>query len=320
MSRIGRRINLLAIITSLFAVSCTTESDGPKGDSRAICFTPNSGTRAVVNTDDDMTAGFCVWGWFGSDQISNNVFDGVIVSKSSNVWTYTGGTQYWLPGNTYNFYSVYPASVENVNITSNGTISINNFDCSATGNDAVDLMTASKTGMSGDAAEIVAFTFSHELAKIDVIIQAMLSVKVRIIDMKIYGISTSGNFTLNTTNKTRIWNELQTAVSSSNTPYSNTTEAELDGDGTTNQIAAFSELLLIPQSIRTAMLSITYQRDGETTPTTKEIALNRQTSAWNAGNTYRYTLLIEADNITFSGFSVEQWDIRYSGGDINIGA
>ncbi|MDY4043264.1 MAG: fimbrillin family protein [Marinifilaceae bacterium] len=318
MSKIGRRIYLLVIIASLFAASCaSTEDDGPNGDSRAISFTPNTGSRAAVNDASDMDA-FSVWGWYGKDaQITNNVFDGITVSKSGNAWTYTGGSRYWLPGYTYNFHAVYPAELNGTSVTTDGNFTINNFDASFTGEQAVDLMTASRLAMSGDAAEQVAFTFSHELVKVDVIIQAMLSVKVTIHEVKIHGISTSGTFTLNTANATRAW-DVQPAVNSSNTPYSNTTPTELDGDGTTNQTNAFSALLLIPQSINNAKLSITYQREGETASTTQEIALNQQTSTWNAGNSYRYTLLFETDNITFSGFTVEAWNTRYSGGDINI--
>lgn len=325
MPHITRKMNILGLAVSLFAAACTTINiEEPGRELRAIAFTPRAESRATINKVEDMSA-FNVWGWHSDGATTTNIFDATLVSRDAG-WNYTDGVRYWQTGKTYDFYALHPSAFPDgmtAAVSENGTITVTGFDCSATGADAIDLMTASKTGIIYQANETpqpVALKFSHELAKIDVIIQAMLSVKVRIIDVKIYGISTSGNFTLNTTNNTRIWDELQTAVSSTDTPYSNTTETELDGDGTTNQIAAFSELLLIPQSIRTAMLSITYQRDGETTPTTKEIALNRQTSAWNAGNTYRYTLLIETDNITFSGFSVEQWDIRYSGGDINIGA
>lgn len=131
----------------LTAASCTsTLSDEPATDARAISFTPAAETRAAVEGDFPNGSSFSVWGWYSTDsQITNNVFDGETVTKSGGAWTYTGGTQYWISEMTYNFYGVYPENVGSCE--ADGTITVTNFDCSATGDAAVDLMTATAQGM-----------------------------------------------------------------------------------------------------------------------------------------------------------------------------
>lgn len=151
----------------LTAASCTsTLSDEPATDARAISFTPAAETRAVVETDFPGGSSFSVWGWYGttgSSTIDKTVFDNIPVTKSGEAWTYTGGTQYWISGMTYNFYGVYPANVGSCE--TDGTINVTDFDCSATGDAAVDLMTATAQGDGSNPAR-VAMQFKHTLTRI----------------------------------------------------------------------------------------------------------------------------------------------------------
>lgn len=158
----------------LTAASCTsTLSDEPATDARAISFTPAAETRAAVEGDFPNGSSFSVWGWYGNDGSNTyNVFDGAIVTNSGNAWTYDGGTQYWIPGMMYNFYGVYPVypqtSSDNgttATVDKTGEITVTNFDCSATGENAVDLMTATAQGEGSNPAT-VAMQFKHALTRI----------------------------------------------------------------------------------------------------------------------------------------------------------
>lgn len=313
MSKIGRRINLLTIIASLFAVSCTTsENDGPSGDSRVISFTPNTESRAAVSDASGMGA-FSVWGWYGKDaQITNNVFDGVTVSKSSNGWTYTGGTQYWLPSYTYNFYAVHPAypaqgaeGQTTATVTPDGAITITNFDCSKTGTEAVDLMTASRLSMSGDAAEQVALTFSHELARLKFTVKSENTVAT-ITSFMVYGVNYKGTLTKE---KEAVWSNM-TDCGENDTPFQLAdgftfpTENSFEKD-------IFGDVLLIPDKTlpEEATVAITYYYPGETEDKarTSTISLKDATpNGWEAGKSYHYTLTIKGGSLTVT-VTVADW-------------
>lgn len=145
--------------------SCTDTATGePDTDARAISFTPAAETRAAVDDASGMADGFNVWGWYSKDGSNTyNVFDGATVTNSGNAWTYDGGTQYWIPGMTYNFYGVYPAGYGSC--TNSGVITVEDFDCSKFGEDAVDLMTATAAG-DGSNPATVAMQFKHALTRI----------------------------------------------------------------------------------------------------------------------------------------------------------
>ena len=305
MSKIGRRINLSAIIASLFAVSCTAiEGDSPNGNSQAISFTPRTESRAAVSTANDMSEGFRAWGWYGTDQINNNVFDGVTVSQSGNAWTYTGGTQYWLPGYTYNFHALYPSTLpdENVTITADGTITVKSFDCSGTGTNAVDLMTASRLAMNGTAAEQVAFTFFHELARVKFTVKSENAVAT-IKSFKVYGVKYKGTLSKNDQGST--WDQT-TICSTDDTPF----VGETFEFNTTNgwEKDMLGDMLLIPDSdLTNAHVEIAYRYQGETTDRTYVVDLNTSTiSQWEAGKSYNYTLTIKGGTLSIT-VNVVDW-------------
>lgn len=150
---------ILGLSALLLTAACTDElAENLADGARPIAFTPAAETRAVVE-GTTLHADFNVWG--GYDNNATNVFNGVTVQFPN--WTYTGGTQYWIPGKTYNFYGVYPTGVGSCN---NGIITVDNFDCSKFGEEAVDLMTAVQPGLKGDDAPTVAMQFKHALTRI----------------------------------------------------------------------------------------------------------------------------------------------------------
>lgn len=155
------------IVPLVFVLGACSSSDEPAADpSVPVGFSVQTETRAAV-TGTTLPDGslFKVWGGYDG----NNVFDGREVKKTASGCTYTG-TEYWVPGKTYNFHAVYPAEAT-LTVADDGTVSVSNFDCSATGDAAVDLMTASAPD-DIRADEIIAnqdpvkLTFSHLLSHI----------------------------------------------------------------------------------------------------------------------------------------------------------
>lgn len=168
------------IVPLVFVLGACSSSDEPAADpSVPVGFSVQTETRAAV-TGTTLLDGslFKVWGGYNG----NNVFDGREVKKTASGCTYTG-TEYWVPGKTYNFHAVYPAELPaeaTLTVAGDGTVSVSNFDCSATGGAAVDLMTASAPP-DIKADEIIAsqnpvgLTFSHLLSHISFVFDNQLT-------------------------------------------------------------------------------------------------------------------------------------------------
>lgn len=167
------------IVPLVFVLGACSSSDEPAADpSVPVGFSVQTETRAAV-TGTTLPDGslFKVWGGYDG----NNVFDGREVTKTASGCTYTG-TEYWVPGKTYNFHAVYPAKLPagaTLTVAGDGTVSVSNFDCSATGDAAVDLMTASAPDIKADeiidSQNPVELTFSHLLSHISFVFDNQLT-------------------------------------------------------------------------------------------------------------------------------------------------
>lgn len=166
------------IVPLVFVLGACSSSDEPAADpSVPVGFSVQTETRAAV-TGTTLPDGslFKVWGGYDG----NNVFDGRKVTKTASGCTYTG-TEYWVPGKTYNFHAVYPAELPAgaITVAGDGTVSVSNFDCSATGDAAVDLMTASAPDIKADkiiaSQNPVGLTFSHLLSNISFVFDNQLT-------------------------------------------------------------------------------------------------------------------------------------------------
>lgn len=167
------------IVPLVFVLGACSSSDEPAADpSVPVGFSVQTETRAAV-TGTTLPDGslFKVWGGYDG----NNVFDGREVIKTASGCTYTG-TEYWVPGKTYNFHAVYPAELPagaTLTVAGVGTVSVSNFDCSATGDEAVDLMTASAPDIEADkiiaSQNPVELTFSHLLSHISFVFENQLT-------------------------------------------------------------------------------------------------------------------------------------------------
>ena len=267
-------IGLAAIL--LLTAACTDDlNDRPADTGRAIAFTPVAETRATVEGSAlPPGSSFSVWGWYGTgNEINKNVFDGNTVTESGGTWGYIGGTQYWIPRMTYNFYGVYPENVT-ASVTNDGTIEVNNFNCS----NAVDLMTATHTRTyNGTNADAVNMQFKHELARVKVSVE---SNGATVDGLEVYGVGYKGNFNSGNTPK---WTVTGTATEE-NTLLSETTE--------------FDMLLLPTTDLTNAKLKVTYHYGNDASATRTDDASLAIAEGWTAGQQYHYKVSIVAGKLT----------------------
>lgn len=337
----------------LTAASCTdTLSDEPATDARAISFTPTAETRAAVETDFPDDSSFSVWGWYGTDnQITNNVFDGETVTKSGEAWTYSGGTQYWIPEMTYNFYGVYPiypkTSDNNgttATVTPNGTITVTNFDCSAFGKETVDLMTATAPDLPGNEAPTVAMQFKHTLTRIT--FSAKLADRLgtgyslQVKEIALWA-SNKGNMTqdMSQPDGQPVWttepylqdgddegdiNEEYNAYLYRLTTENGAliTNSITTGDAVQlNATTGEGDLLVIPQEMNFTrpVLAIRYvlgYNGNYTEPMWKVCYLKDTSTDWSPGTSLNYTFTIDENNVYF-GIQINDW-VSGNGGNEDI--
>lgn len=307
-----RYIAAVCVVTGM--VACTSSPGGetdPELNEYPIAFqSPQMESRGAVDDVQEMSD-FRVWGWrTPKNESPVPVFEGEKVSAGS--WTYEGGTRYWVMDQTYNFYAVHPVfplegNETTVNVTPDGTFTINNFDCSKTGDEAVDLMTASAKGLiykTGETPQKVGLTFQHELAKVN--IKATVEGGNAIVTKITFsGMKTGGNYKYNSASTDR-WSDTKSGS------FINETRQPLDTKG----VDLLGDMLLIPQNVNNDIkLKVEYILDGvQQTP--KEFTLPATVEKWEAGKSYRYTITFKGNNIVFT-VNVASWN-HSTGGIITV--
>lgn len=292
------------LIFALPLAACTSEvtDEAVQGGASPIAFRVPEVTKAVVTGFSDGDA-FSVWGGYNG---ATSVFNNETVTYNGTAWTYTGGDRYWTFGNTYDFYAVYPKGVGSCN--ANGTITVRDFDCSK----GDDLMTADNTGISyneGELTDAVSFTFRHELARVNVVVQVDPQVTVTNLNATLSGYDCKGTLT-RPKGGDASWTE--TAEATPRTATYNNISASSSQD-------LFGDLLLIPQPTEGITMTLSMNRNGQPINDLPPIRFDESLPQWSAGQAYRYVLHIQVDAITFSNFTADKWGETHTGGDINIG-
>lgn len=291
----------LLCLATLLMPGCTSpigSGDDPSLSTLAINFgTPQADTRAAVNSSADMGE-FSVWG--GYDGNASNVFNQVTVHSPG--WTYDGGTRYWISGKTYNFYAVHPAGLNNVSVDNSGTITVNDFDCSKTGNEAVDLMTARATGLKGSEAPTVGLKFGHELAQVNFQAKTQGS-KVTITSFKINGVSYAGDFSQQPSSESAQWTPKK--VTNAGDGIFSVTNIMIE-----NTTDLLSNILILPQQLETGkqQLAINFRYDGETTDRTQtiDLCIENSITEWTASQSYTYTLDLRTSSLILT-VTIQDW-------------
>lgn len=294
----------------LFQSCFKTEID--KGIEEAIVFSSTT-SRAVIENDFPEGASFSVWGWYSAvGEKPYNIFDGISVTKSASGWDYEG-TQYWLEDRYYNFYAIYPFGAGTVE--QDGTIKVENFDCSETGDGAVDLMTAARQNMNGSSSQIVNLKFKHLLSRLQFVLKADKATQdivgnINLTNAKLYGLYSKASYygsfiSTDDENINGSWSVEGNIGTNEKPNYSHQSKTQVTVDG----INLFSdELLVIPGFLNdNVILEISYTIGSVST--TKYFNLGfTQVAEWEAGKSYRYSMtIIDEDHILFDKPSVNPW-------------
>lgn len=308
-------VHILSIVTSvllymagasLIAISCTkTTAPGTEASPEDAITFSGVDTKAAVEDASEINE-FSVWGYYTPVDASSIVFDEVTVTREDSQWKYDG-LKFWQSGKQYNFYALYPpvetlraGAADDITCDASGALSITGFD-STKGH---DLMTASRTDMSGDNPQTVDFTFRHELALVSFVGQSEGS-NAWIESIELSGVKIKGNYN-----------------SSSNPSWSvsdDYTFKRESFDLPSVPTDIFGEIMVIPQSLGDEYkLTVQYEYQGiDNTGQTKEIILPDSVTQWEAGKSYRYTFTIVGDYILFSTPEVNAWS-ESSGGIIIV--
>ena len=315
---------ILAVAATL--VSCAKEDVVREAAREAIgfdnAFVENS-TRSKYDPSfdaDNMFSDFAVFGFVEGATL----FDGTVVTKgtatdengqASTVWTYTG-TQYWIPGATYNFSAVAPATGwTKEEATAAGTT------LSFTNNGLVDLLYAQTPELTRETNgdNFVKFTFRHLLSKVK--FSFLNNYNADNTTIQVHGIKVKNAFT---TGKVVLTADATTWAATNGTD-----SLELDfgaateDNATTNVAVAFengetlesyNELLLIPYNYdgtTNAKLAVEFYYDilvgGEVVATFKvepNVAVNLE-----PGHAYDFKATITpGEPIEFTVLDITDWD------------
>lgn len=305
------KTSLLAAV-SVVAVSCISRYNVDEY-AGAIAFRQiEAETKAIVNGPQlPSGSSFRVWG--GNKGSVKNVFDGVPVTENSGVWSYGDDLRFWEFGETYSFHAVYPAETgTDMSVSDDGTITVTSFDCSKTGADAVDLMTAAKTGIKyneGEKPQPVALTFRHELARLKFTVKSDNTIAT-ITGFKLYGVNYKGTLERPVSeSEAANWTSLQ-ACTDTDTPFKSNDSFTFNTTSGWEKVI-FEDLMLIPDlDLTDANLYIAYRYPGETADRTAAVPLKTSASKvgkWEAGKSYSYTLTIKGGSLEMV-VSVNPWE------------
>ena len=246
-----------------------------------------------------------LWGWYLTEDSPVPIFEGDKVTDGT--WAYEGGRRYWTMEKIHRFYAVSPVyplegSGTRVSVTADGVISVADFDCSRTGDEAVDLMTALVGWARYEAEEKpekVGLEFRHELAQLQIIIKTDQGVTATIHDASFYDIAVKG--TLEQDSGESSWKPAA-VVGKADTPFQKKIERVLKP---VSQLSLFDKMLLIPQDCMKIKLAVNYTRNGENL--TETIDFYDLISYLSVGQNYRIELTIGADTITYRASIINKW-------------
>ena len=139
-------------------------------DGKAISFDNvyvENATKAAIDGSYTHAKGnldhFNVWATIGNNGESTNIFENLAVTKNGSAWTYDAAlTQYWIPGNHYEFVGVVDG---NVTVTTDACKMPVSIATNLSEQKDVLYATAERTYNNGDVVSPVHLQFEHLLAK-----------------------------------------------------------------------------------------------------------------------------------------------------------
>ena len=164
-----KKILFVALAAVGLAACVQNEELAVSHDGKAISFDNvyvENATKAAIDGSYTAAKGnldhFNVWATISNNGAATNIFEGLVVENTSGAWTYDAAyTQYWIPGNHYEFVGVV-----------DGNVSVSGDDCKMPVTIATNLSeqkdvlyaTESRTYNGGDVYP-VHLQFNHLLAK-----------------------------------------------------------------------------------------------------------------------------------------------------------
>lgn len=287
---------LLAVTAALAITGCSQNEEFEAPAQKAEINFNTAVTRAVeMNTSALETAGFQVYAYntgstvmSGEVTLSSSPWIAGLASHSDQ-WSVAGGPYYWPLTDKLQFFAYSPAADVTYTATDKGYPKLT-YAVQAKAADQKDLVIASvenATKKSDGPTPAVSLTFKHALTQINIqVIQGDENYTYEIDpNVTISGIKGDGTFTYTGVN-TGAW-----TAGSTDATYTYALGAITDG---TSAVTAGNALMLIPQDIANAKISISYKTkkgDSYVFDGNKEIPL-AETTAWAFGTKILYKLTL----------------------------
>ncbi|MBP3383753.1 MAG: hypothetical protein J6K78_07585 [Tidjanibacter sp.] len=151
------------VLVAIGLVSCmNTDEVIEVNNDNAIAFADAFIENSVRATayDNNTLDHFNVWGTVTAGQSTAPIFAGTDVTKANGVWSYTGATQYWVKGVTYNFRALVDGTTP---VVEDNMLTGVNVDIT----EQEDVLVAEDMNVEYKGGEkYVAFQFAHILSKV----------------------------------------------------------------------------------------------------------------------------------------------------------
>ena len=164
---------LVSVLAVAAMVACSTEHTVVKVENNeAIGF--DTFVDKTTRAEDITTTNIANFGVYASvtnsDEQSSLILTNEKVTKNGDVWGYTN-TQYWVPGNSYNFTAIAPFEGRHWTYTTDtqaqyGVINFKNNLENAKGEQDLVFASAERANVAAGAQTKVSLTFSHLLSKV----------------------------------------------------------------------------------------------------------------------------------------------------------
>ena len=322
-----KTIFLLATMAAM-TTACTNDETLEVTTPQAITFSNvfiDNATRTAIDnsySNENMFSAFDVYGTItNSSNETANIFKQEVVTNNNDTWKYDeANTQYWIPGNTYNFTAIVGGNIENVTSVeaenaSNGMPTAINLSDASKQNDIL-LATLEEPIVYTSGAKTVEFTFKHILAKAKFTVKNAITTNngysYKVSDVQITGAAKNGVYTIATG-----WKAASTPATY-NVNFGNIVETAEETGATASDIAygvsyeSNWERLLIPTS--GATINVSFKQElfkSNVLIETKETVTAQATNV-TLEEGHAYNFYIELGNpgepIKFSVTDITGWD------------
>lgn len=318
---------LLAAMAALAITGCSQNEEFEAPAQKAEISFNTAVTRAVeMNTSALKQEGFQVYAYnTGTNDMSTEIalsdspwIKGLAsFDSNSSEWSVAGGPYYWPLTEKLQFFAYSPTtgvSYTEPNGTDKGYPKFT-YTVQTDAANQKDLVIASvenKTKVENGVTPAVSLTFKHALTQINIqVIQEDANYTYEVEPtVTISGIKGNGTFTYTGVN-TGAW-----TTGSTDATYTYTLGDITDGS---SAITASNALMLIPQDITNAKITIKYKTkkgNSYVFNDKKEIPLAETTPAWGFGTKilYKLTLPVGGEKVKIEG-EADKWDTETQGGE-----